>query len=214
MFQHLNALLEGAVEYGLIARNPARGVKLPAQSVGELVPRSSKARRCAPRRPRGSARPWCSVPASGFARRRRAASRLIGCCGWPGRCGSTGSGTVGTDRGGAVGVPALVGTLRRPDFSAWWRTGGRGRRHGRVFGSTAATRRRGTGCARTRRLRSGAREDWLRTRRRRSPVRSSTHRETLARLRTAPEAPPAGRAASRPAPAGRLDGSVADRQCG
>ncbi|HEX6569244.1 MAG TPA: site-specific integrase [Acidimicrobiales bacterium] len=38
VFQHLNALLEGAVEDGLIARNPARGVKLPAQTVGDLVP--------------------------------------------------------------------------------------------------------------------------------------------------------------------------------
>lgn len=32
VFQHLNALLEWAVEDGLIARNPARGVKLPALS--------------------------------------------------------------------------------------------------------------------------------------------------------------------------------------
>jgi integrase len=38
VFQHLNSLLEAAVEDGLIARNPARGVKLPALLAGEVVP--------------------------------------------------------------------------------------------------------------------------------------------------------------------------------
>jgi integrase len=37
-FQHLNTLLEAAVDDGLIARNPARGVKLPGRAVGEVVP--------------------------------------------------------------------------------------------------------------------------------------------------------------------------------
>jgi integrase len=37
-FQHLNSLLEAAVEDGLIARNPVRGVKLPAVPAGEVVP--------------------------------------------------------------------------------------------------------------------------------------------------------------------------------
>jgi integrase len=38
VFQHLNSLLEAAAEDGLIARNPARGVKLPARPAGEVVP--------------------------------------------------------------------------------------------------------------------------------------------------------------------------------
>lgn len=37
-FQHLRALLEAAIDDGLIARNPARGVKLPARGEGEDVP--------------------------------------------------------------------------------------------------------------------------------------------------------------------------------
>ena len=37
-FQHLNTLLEAAADDGVIARNPARGVKLPARSTGEIVP--------------------------------------------------------------------------------------------------------------------------------------------------------------------------------
>jgi integrase len=37
-FQHLNGLLEAAADDGLIARNPARGVKLPARGPGEVVP--------------------------------------------------------------------------------------------------------------------------------------------------------------------------------
>jgi integrase len=37
-FQHVRSLLEAAVEDGLIARNPARGVKLPARDEGEVVP--------------------------------------------------------------------------------------------------------------------------------------------------------------------------------
>jgi hypothetical protein len=39
-FQHLRALLEAAVDDGLIVRNPARGVKLPARGDGEVVPPS------------------------------------------------------------------------------------------------------------------------------------------------------------------------------
>jgi hypothetical protein len=38
VFQHLNSLLEAAAEDGLIARNPARGVKVPASIDGEVVP--------------------------------------------------------------------------------------------------------------------------------------------------------------------------------
>lgn len=38
VFQHFNALLGAAVEDGLIARNPAKGVKLPSRSAGEVVP--------------------------------------------------------------------------------------------------------------------------------------------------------------------------------
>jgi hypothetical protein len=38
VFQHLNSLLEAAAEGGLIARNPARGVKVPASLDGEVVP--------------------------------------------------------------------------------------------------------------------------------------------------------------------------------
>ena len=38
VFQHLNSLLEAAAEDGLTARNPARGVKLPASADGEVVP--------------------------------------------------------------------------------------------------------------------------------------------------------------------------------
>jgi integrase len=38
VFQHLNALLEAAADDGVIARNPARGVKLPARAGGEVVP--------------------------------------------------------------------------------------------------------------------------------------------------------------------------------
>jgi hypothetical protein len=37
-FQHLNSLLEAAAEDGLIARNPAKGVKLPPRAVGEVLP--------------------------------------------------------------------------------------------------------------------------------------------------------------------------------
>jgi integrase len=37
-FQHLNALLEAAADDGLIARNPARGVRLPDRAAGEVVP--------------------------------------------------------------------------------------------------------------------------------------------------------------------------------
>jgi integrase len=37
-FQHLNTLLEEATEDGLIARNPCKGVRLPARAVGEVVP--------------------------------------------------------------------------------------------------------------------------------------------------------------------------------
>jgi integrase len=37
-FQHLNTLLEAAADDGLIARNPCKGVKLPAWAVGEVVP--------------------------------------------------------------------------------------------------------------------------------------------------------------------------------
>ena len=36
--QHLHALLEAAVEDGLIGRNPARAVKLPAHTSGDVVP--------------------------------------------------------------------------------------------------------------------------------------------------------------------------------
>jgi hypothetical protein len=43
-FQHLNTLLEAAVDDGLIARNPARGVKLPGRAGGEVVPASSDPR--------------------------------------------------------------------------------------------------------------------------------------------------------------------------
>jgi integrase len=38
VLQHLNSLLEAAVEDSLITRNPARGVKLPAVPAGEFVP--------------------------------------------------------------------------------------------------------------------------------------------------------------------------------
>jgi integrase len=38
VYQHLNAVLEAAADDGLIARNPARGVKLPARPHGEVVP--------------------------------------------------------------------------------------------------------------------------------------------------------------------------------
>lgn len=38
VYQHLRALLETAVDDGLIARNPARGVKMPARGEGEVVP--------------------------------------------------------------------------------------------------------------------------------------------------------------------------------
>jgi integrase len=38
VFQHLTTLLEAAAEDGLIARNPARGVKLPATAGEEVVP--------------------------------------------------------------------------------------------------------------------------------------------------------------------------------
>lgn len=38
VFQHLNAMLEAAADDGLIARNPAKGVRLPARPVGEVVP--------------------------------------------------------------------------------------------------------------------------------------------------------------------------------
>jgi integrase len=38
VFQHVNALLEAAADDGLIPRNPARGVKLPASTTGEVVP--------------------------------------------------------------------------------------------------------------------------------------------------------------------------------
>lgn len=40
--QHLNALLAAAVEDGLIAKNPAKGVKLPARGQGEVVPPTVK----------------------------------------------------------------------------------------------------------------------------------------------------------------------------
>ncbi|HLM63876.1 MAG TPA: site-specific integrase [Acidimicrobiales bacterium] len=39
-FQQLNTLMAAAVEDGLLARNPARGVKLPAGRSGEIVPPS------------------------------------------------------------------------------------------------------------------------------------------------------------------------------
>jgi integrase len=38
VFAKLSTLLESAVADGLLARNPARGVKLPARDVGEVVP--------------------------------------------------------------------------------------------------------------------------------------------------------------------------------
>jgi integrase len=38
IFQHFNAMLAAAVEDGLIARNPAQGVKLPALADGEVAP--------------------------------------------------------------------------------------------------------------------------------------------------------------------------------
>jgi integrase len=38
VFQHLNALLEAAADDGVISRNPARGVNLPATAGGEVVP--------------------------------------------------------------------------------------------------------------------------------------------------------------------------------
>lgn len=38
VYQHLSGLLEAAADDGLIARNPARGVRLPARGEGVLVP--------------------------------------------------------------------------------------------------------------------------------------------------------------------------------